>query len=86
MPVGGQVSLTIEVTGTSLVPKVTLFNGAGTVATTDGTQSPYTFTYTIQADNYGAIIYTIEAQDEAGNKVEALLEDEGRSSGERRLL
>ena len=80
VPAGGQVSLEIEVTGTSLVPKVTLFNGAGT-ATTDSTQSPYTFTYTIQAGNSGPIIYTVEAEDEAGNKAVASLKDVARSAG-----
>jgi len=74
------VSLEIEVTGNSLVPKVTLFNGAGT-ATTDGTQSPYTFTYTIQAGNSGPIVYTVEAEDQAGNTVSATILDPNRSAG-----
>jgi len=80
VPAGGQVSLEIEVTGNSLVPKVTLFNGAGT-ATTDSTQSAYTFTYTIQAGNSGPIVYTVEAQDEAGNKASASVSDQTRTAG-----
>jgi len=81
VPAGGQVSLEIEVTGTSLVPKVTLFNGAGTATTTDSTQSPYTFTYTIQAGNSGPIVYTVEAEDQAGNKASATILDPNRSAG-----
>ena len=81
VPVGGQVSLTIQVTGNSLVPKVTLFNGAGTATTTDSSQSPYTFTYTIQTGDDGPIVYTVEAEDQVGNKAMALVKDEGRSAG-----
>jgi len=80
VPAGGQVSLEIEVTGTSLVPKVTLFNGAGT-ATTDSIQSPYTFTYTIQSGDSGPIVYTVEAEDQAGNQAIASVTDVTRSAG-----
>jgi len=80
--VGDQLSLSIRVTGTDMVPKVTLFNGAGAAITTS-TQSPYNFTYTVQAGDVGPIIYTVEAEDQAGNTALVTLRDDGRTAGVR---
>jgi len=78
--VGSQVSLTISVTGNRMVPAVTVFNGAGS-AILNSTPSPYTFKYTIQSGDTGPVVYTVETEDDAGNRVLATLMDPSRIVG-----
>jgi len=78
--IDARVNVTFTVTGTSLVPTVTLFNGAR-AASTSNTASPYTFTYTLQAGDNGPIVYMVQARDQASAVTSATFIDSSRTAG-----
>jgi len=78
--IDARVNVTFTVTGTSLVPTVTLFNGAR-AASTSNTASPYTFTYTLQAGDNGPLVYTIQATNQAAFVTSSAFVDSGRTAG-----
>jgi len=70
---GAEVSLTVAITGNSHPPIATLFDGTQT-AVTSSMSSMYSFHYTIQAHDKGPVIFSVHAQDEAGNSAHAILD------------
>ena len=68
---GDTVTVTVNITdGHALAPSVTLKFGDGSerVATTTGTESPFSFTYTVQSGDTGVLSYKItDVDDAAGN-------------------
>jgi len=79
LKIGDRVSVKLSIQGTSLIPIVTLFNGAA-ILTAPGVDSPYTFSYVIEREN-GPIVYHVKAVDEAGNESELDLVHAGRIAG-----
>jgi len=72
--------VTFTVTGTSMVPTVTLFNGAR-AASTSNTASPYSFTYTLQTGDNGPIVYMVQARDQASTVTSVVFTDGNRTAG-----
>jgi len=77
------MNVTFIITGTSQVPTVSLFNGTRS-ASTFSTGSPYTFTYTLQAGDNGAIMYRVQtvAQNNSA-AADVTLTDPGHFAGTR---
>lgn len=85
---GAEVSLSIVITGNSGTPVATLFNGARTAVATR-TSSGYSFDYTIQPDDDGPVVFTVQALDDAGNSAKAIMSSAhvaGKTSLEFRML
>jgi len=78
--IGALVNVTFTVNGTSLVPTVTLFNGARAAVTSD-TASTFTFAYTLQSNDTGPIVYMVQARDQSSAITSTIFIDDSRAAG-----